>query len=81
MANFFVRNRPDVIWTSSVVAISVAAMVATRRKRESAATLAPKTVPPHYIYVSSFQSRLRGHFILFLRFFILFFVTFEQINK
>jgi hypothetical protein len=56
MANFFVRNRPDVIWTSSVVAISVAAMVATRRKRESAATLAPKTVPPHYVYVSSFQS-------------------------
>jgi hypothetical protein len=33
MANFFVRNRPGVIWASSVAAISVAAIVATRRKR------------------------------------------------
>jgi hypothetical protein len=32
MANFFVCNRPGVIWASSVVAISVAAIVATRRK-------------------------------------------------
>ncbi|XP_066378272.1 uncharacterized protein [Miscanthus floridulus] len=33
MANFFVRNRPGVIWASSVAAISMAAIVATRRKR------------------------------------------------
>ena len=32
-ANFFVRNRPGVIWASSVAAISMAAIVATRRKR------------------------------------------------
>jgi hypothetical protein len=56
-----------------LVAISVAAMVATRRKRGSAATLTPKTVPSHYIYVSS----LRCHFI-FLWFFIRFL---SRLNK
>jgi hypothetical protein len=33
MANFFFRNRPGVIWASSVAAISVAAIVAMRRIR------------------------------------------------
>uniref|UniRef100_A0A804PW76 Uncharacterized protein n=1 Tax=Zea mays TaxID=4577 RepID=A0A804PW76_MAIZE len=33
MASFFVRNRPGVIWASSVAAISMAAVVASMRKR------------------------------------------------
>uniref|UniRef100_A0A0A9GZG1 Uncharacterized protein n=1 Tax=Arundo donax TaxID=35708 RepID=A0A0A9GZG1_ARUDO len=33
MKNFFVRNRPGVIWASSVAAISVVAIVAARKKR------------------------------------------------
>ncbi|RCV20553.1 hypothetical protein SETIT_4G065600v2 [Setaria italica] len=33
MASFFVRNRPGVIWASSVAAISVVAIVAARRNR------------------------------------------------
>ncbi|XP_062213575.1 uncharacterized protein LOC133914490 [Phragmites australis] len=33
MKNFFVRNRPGVIWASSVAAVSVVAIVAARKKR------------------------------------------------
>ncbi|KAL6606148.1 hypothetical protein ACP70R_041801 [Stipagrostis hirtigluma subsp. patula] len=33
MKNFFVRNRPGVIWASSVAAISVVAIMAARKKR------------------------------------------------
>ncbi|OEL33342.1 hypothetical protein BAE44_0005637 [Dichanthelium oligosanthes] len=64
MASFFVRNRPGVIWASSVAAISVVAIVAARRNRASGEGDAPNggkaigSLNPHTNKGSNLQAEL-----------------------